>query len=129
MSLPTPPTQSLIHIKSRFEGMHSWPLAPAEVEFLRQPHRHEFHVEIHLGVQELDRELEFILVKRWLEDGPIKQLKQEMFYPKMGETFTKSCEAMAEFIGTELQKFYGNRYTAVGVFEDGENGGIAIWNV
>lgn len=123
MGLPIPPNRKLVYVKARFEALHNWPDAPPEVEFLRHPHRHEFHVEVHIGVESSDRELEFILVKRWLMNGPIFKLAHD------SNTETMSCEHMAEQLGRAIQEKYGDkRYIAVGVYEDGENGGVVIWD-
>ena len=71
-----------------FEGMHCWPDAVhvQGVEFLALKHRHMFHVKLWLPVSHLDRDIEFIKLKRYLlqvsNDWPI-------------DLHNASCESMA----------------------------------
>lgn len=98
-------------VSLRVEGFHRWPLAIEEVAFLRLRHRHEFHLRIGLFVDGSDREVEFFMTKRRIED---------FLYTEFGrpcEFGTMSCEMIAETI---LDKFKGVAWAEV--FEDGENG-------
>lgn len=52
-----------IIVRTQFEGIHNYPEAPKEVEYLKYPHRHVFHVEAEIETFDDDRELEFIMVK------------------------------------------------------------------
>lgn len=107
----------LILVRTRFEGIHSWPDAPEEVSFLRSPHRHEFHVELQITVTHNDRELEFILVKRALDK----------FISSWDKLESRSCEMMAELIIEWVHKTYGlTRDVQCSVFEDGENGAVLL---
>lgn len=112
--------KSSILIKARFDGMHCWKDAFEEVAFLRQLHRHEFHVNIEMGVQATDRELEFIKVKR--------DLQKELLC-KMPKTSNDSCEQMAIDIANYLFNRYGERSLRVEVLEDGENGGTVSYEL
>lgn len=105
-----------IKVQTRFEFEHCWPDAPDGVAFLRNLHRHEFHVCVVMEVDHDDRELEFILVKRDL-DNQIEDSKQ--LWPT-----SASCEQMAFWIGGYLLGKYGERHITVEVSEDGENGAI-----
>lgn len=127
MTLPVPPSVKYICVKCEFEGVHSWPSAPAAVSFLRYEHRHLFKVEVYLSVDKSDREIEFIELKRWLENNPIKACQETMFVGRTG-AFTKSCEDIAEDIGHQIREKYGPRELHVAVYEDGENGGVAVWS-
>ena len=54
------------------EGIHKYPAALTDpelkgVEFLGYPHRHMFHFKVMIEVFHDDRDIEFILFKRWLE--------------------------------------------------------------
>lgn len=110
--------KTYILIKTSFEGYHNWPDAPQEVEFLRFPHRHLFHVEAKIPVFHDDRYLEFFMVKRVIdnfikEKYPTRVLKQ------------KSCEMLAREVIEALTKEYGiKRDMSVSVFEDNENGSV-----
>lgn len=72
-------------VRTQFEALHHWADAPDEVAFLRSPHRHIFHVEMRVPVGHDDRQVEFILLKRCL-DNCIQTLASEM------DTSRWSCE-------------------------------------
>jgi hypothetical protein len=107
----------LIHVKTTFNGEHHWPEAPDEVSFLREVHSHVFHVEATIPVNHNDRELEYFIVKRVIDN--LITFAHESY-----TTLTWSCERWAEYIGHELAKTYG-RDLNVKVSEDGENGSTA----
>jgi hypothetical protein len=102
-----------IFITTRFEGFHSWPNAPSEVAFLRDPHRHIFHVRCWREVTHDDRDVEFILWKREIE-------KQIGLLADANDTKHWSCERWARAIGERCGAH------SVEVSEDGENG--ALWS-
>lgn len=108
----------IITIKTQFEAMHYWPDAPDEVSFLRDLHRHIFHVEANIQVSHDDRELEFFMVKKFLDKTIVKMLKDLQF--------SRSCEQMAEYLLRAIEKKYKvkgeKRMVSVSVSEDGENG-------
>lgn len=111
-----------IVVRTQFEGIHCYPDAPKDVEFLKHPHRHMFYVEAEIEVFHDDRELEFILVKRDLD----KFLK--------GDLKSASCEMICRTVQQYLKRTYplngaqvsitgsNERYVNVSVFEDDENG-------
>lgn len=104
-----------IKVQTAFEGVHCWPNAPEQVAFLRNPHRHMFHVSAIMETFHNDREVEFIMVKHAIED-----FLQDVEWP-----IAVSCEMMAEDIGNFLQQRYGDhRFVSVSVSEDNENGAI-----
>lgn len=98
-----------IFIRTSFEGFHCWPDAPDEVGFLRDLHRHIFHVECELEVNHNDRDVEFILFKREVDFCIRKTMKA-------ANTDTWSCEKWASHLLTTLN------LTKCSVSEDGENG-------
>lgn len=116
-------THTSIVVQTRFESLHFWRDAPDEVLFLKTPHRHEFHVRLKLEVEHGNRELEFILVKRWLD----KFLEPWTERAKRGEATTDSCEHIARIILRVAHQKYGERRASVSVFEDGENGAEVEW--
>lgn len=107
-----------VYARTRFEGFHHWPDAPEPVAFLRTLHRHEFHVRVDVEVTDHDREVEFILLKRMVDD-----LLRQAREASVATTHRWSCEHWATHIGTELQKA-GVPVVRVEVNEDGENGSI-----
>jgi len=114
------PNIKFIIVRTQFEGIHCYPNAPEEVAFLKNPHRHMFHVEAEIEVFHDDRELEFIIVKRKLDE----------FLASFKDINSGSCEMIACKIQSFIKKtypYYNNmgkteRYVNVKVFEDGENG-------
>lgn len=107
--------KTFIKVRTRSEGIHFWPEAPEDVFFLKTPHRHEFHWTVTLEVYHDDRDLEFILVKRWIE----KEIPR-------GYLGTKSCEQLAKDLRTKIKEKYGMRKVMIEVSEDGENGALLI---
>lgn len=105
-----------IIVRTQKEGIHCYPNAPKEVEFLKSPHRHMFHIEAEIQVFHDDRELEFIIVKRDLDNW----LHLNVDY--------KSCEMIAKDVLAYLHSRWdcSARYTRVDVFEDGENGARVV---
>lgn len=101
-------------VRANFVGYHSWPGCPHEdVAFLRNMHRHIFYVEIRLGVEKEDRQLEFFQVQH--------QLKQILSKNYEVQCFDFSCETLADNIYQRLVTTYPTLWY-VSVFEDNENG-------
>lgn len=106
-----------VFARTQFEAIHNWPGCPFEdVAFLRDLHRHIFHVEIHVPVYHDDRDVEFIKLKRDVDSFinttyPIDPAKN---YRDIGHT---SCEMIAR---TLLEQW--PNATLIEVSEDGENG-------
>lgn len=91
-----------VFVNVRFEGFHSWPDAPAEVAFLRSPHRHEFHVTAVRAVTHDDRDVEIIMLKRAVQlycdtnfKGP-HHMSCEMMARQLAETFSLERCAVSE---------------------------------
>ena len=105
--------ETQIYINTQFEGVHAYPAAPAGVEFLAHPHRHIFHVNIKIDVFHNDRELEFILFKREMNQFIADNLKELQF---------KSCEMIGEMFLTYIISKYKRRSCSVTISEDLENG-------
>jgi hypothetical protein len=104
-------------VRTRFKGIHCWPSAPnGAYEFLRNPHRHEFHVTVWIEQFHDDRDIEYLEFKDWL-DGNIKA----------GNLDHLSCEMMARRIIEQVELEYSKnqaRSIRVEVSEDGENGAL-----
>jgi hypothetical protein len=95
---------------TRFEGFHRWQAAPPEVAFLRDLHRHEFHVKVYRQVSHTDRDTEFILLKR--------ELGKVIGEMNRRGTEDWSCERWAVFLTGSLN------LSKCEVSEDGENGAV-----
>lgn len=104
------PTNS-IWIRFTFEGFHRWRNAPDEVAFLRDRHRHLFHVRVEWLVQHADRDREFFIEQRKAQQA-VNRLQQE------ADCEEWSCEQWAFRIMEETDAW------SVEVSEDGENGSL-----
>ena len=106
-----------ISVSFQKEGIHKYPAAKdlEGVEFLQYPHRHIFHFYVTLEVYHNDRDVEFILFKRELEN---------LFEMGVMQADYKSWEMMAEELIGYIEENYPGRVTQVEVFEDDENGAI-----
>ena len=99
-----------IVVKLQVEGLHQWKGCPIEeVSFLRDRHRHMFHIEVRKRVTHNDRDIEIIMLKREI----LKYLGKQPI-----EFGNQSCEMIAE----DLYKEFNCTY--VSVLEDNENGAI-----
>lgn len=116
--------QRFIFVTFQKEGIHSYPDAPEGVEFLRHPHRHIFHFRVDIEVWNDDREIEFILFKRELED----QYKKEVVGLSSALQLNhKSCEMLADDLAEYIQEEYPGRDLKIEVSEDGENGAVGYY--
>ena len=71
-------SKKFIWVTFQKEGVHCYPEAATDptlatgdqydVSFLASPHRHIFHFRVDIGVSHLNRDIEFIQFKRWLEN-------------------------------------------------------------
>lgn len=105
--------KSSIIVKTNFEGIHCHPKAVDDVDFLRQPHRHNFYITAKIGLKEGEAELEPTVIKRGINS----------FLYSKPFTVQYSCVQMAKDIIGMLERTFGERNITVGVYEDNENGG------
>lgn len=109
-----------IEVSFTKEGIHRYPAALADerlkdVQFLGYPHRHIFYFYVKIEIWHNDRDIEFILFKRELEN---------LFKDGILELDYKSCEMIAEELIEYLKGRYHNRDMVVRVYEDNENGAV-----
>jgi hypothetical protein len=104
----------MVWVSTRFVGFHRWKDAPNQVIYLRDWHRHEFHVQVGVAVQGSDREVEFLQLK-----DAVKSFVRGNYE---GKYFEWSCEQLAERLMTAFGACF------VEVSEDGENG-ATVWNL
>ena len=112
-----------IWVTFRKEGVHCYPAAltdPSlgEVSFLGNPHRHMFHFKVFIEVFHDDREIEFIIFKRWLES---------LYNEDVLTLSNQSCEMIAENLFNVIGGKYPNRDITIDISEDGENGACISW--
>lgn len=109
--------KKFVYVTFQKEFIHQYIDAPKEVEYLRYPHRHIAHITAKIEVFNNDREIEFIMLKHWLE----KSLE-------IDKLTNRSCETIAETILIAIQAKYGkNRDAEITVSEDDENGAILVY--
>lgn len=106
-----------VYCTLQVEGTHNWPGCPFdEVDYLRVPHRHVFHIKAFKEVFHDDRDVEFIMLKHELQN-----YMRDAYYcetPKLHVFGAKSCE----MIGRELLERF--ELSRIEVSEDNENGAI-----
>ena len=110
--------KSMIWVTLRKEGLHCYPDSLTnkeleEVSFLGYPHRHMFHFKVWIEVFHDDRDVEFILFKRWLES---------LYNDQTLQLQNKSCEMIACDLHREINSKHPAREIWIEVSEDGENG-------
>ena len=106
-----------VYCTTQMAGIHNWPGCPFdEVSYLRDPHRHMFHIKAHKLVTHSDRDVEFIMLKHLIEE----YLNMEYWHDQHKCLYfgAMSCEMIAEEL---INKFDLCRCE---VSEDGENGAI-----
>lgn len=105
-----------ITVKTRFSALHAWEDIPPDhpMQFLKTPHRHEFHVTAKWPVYHDNRDREFILAKQELDQFIATRWGPQNGTPRY--IGSMSCEMLAQ----EIMDAFGCSY--VQVEEDGENG-------
>lgn len=108
----------MIWVRFEREGIHKYSQALtdpqlADVSFLGYPHRHMFKFEVAIEVFHDDREIEFILFKREIE---------QLYKQSVLDLDDKSCEMIADQLYGYLRAKYAGRDIEINVSEDGENG-------
>lgn len=105
-------TSALITVRFSVPGFHCWPDAPFRRIYLRDKHRHLFHVEVATQVTHDDREIEF----HDLMENARTLLRLEWPGFDFG---ANSCEMIARKLGSKLQAKHSRPFT-ITVSEDGE---------
>lgn len=120
-------TLALIEVKFELPGIHYWPDAPPEREYLGKPHRHLFHFELALQVKDDDREVEY---HDLLDDLRTNVGKVAMGFAHGMHYFgPMSCETIARKVLRRIQEKYGSDRSAImKVGEDGEFNAILYYN-
>lgn len=115
-----------VYCTLQVEGTHNWPGCPfEEVSYLRDPHRHVFHIKAYKIVTHSDRDVEFIMLKHQIIQYLIGKYWSGWVKNDFGHTGkalcefgAMSCEMIAEDLITEFD------LSRCEVSEDGENGAI-----
>lgn len=101
----------MIVVQLTVEGFHKWEGCNIpDVMFLKERHRHQFHIVCKKEVSELDRQIEFFVFQRQIKDW----VEQNFGTPcEFGEM---SCEMIAKELLNQFD------LDSCFVNEDGENG-------
>ena len=113
-------TKKITYIKvyTQFEGVHKYPKAPKVVKHLRNDHRHTFKVIVHIEVKHDNRELEFFMVKDFLDK--IAQNHKNLDF--------RSCEMINDFFYKVLSYKYGkDREYIIETSEDGQRSAVSMY--
>jgi len=106
-----------IKVKTQFEAVHCYPTAPIAVKHLRNKHRHTFFVEVAIEVTDENRQLEFYLVKDYLDTVITHK-----------DLNSLSCEMICDAYYGAVQEKYGKRRVVVEVSEDNQRSAITKYN-
>lgn len=110
--------KSYIWVTFQKEGIHRYPAAATDpklqsVSFLGYEHRHIFHFKVELEVFHDNRDVEFIMFKRELEN---------LYSENTLQLDHKSCEMIANDLYSYISVKYPDRNVIISVAEDNENG-------
>lgn len=112
-----------VFCRTRCVGFHYWPNAPDQYEYLRHPHRHEFHVEVHVAV-DISKQVDHT---RQVEFHALKQTVDKILTALLwGAPTPKSCEDLCADIAMQLT-LEGSDVAMVRVSEDGECGAVLVF--
>ena len=105
-----------IWINTQFPWFHSRADAPEEVKFLKNEHRHMFYVKVELAVNHDDRDIEFFIAKKY-----INQVISNIFpeHPTQDGYRIGSCEMACQSIYDKIKEKY--KVISISVNEDNEN--------
>lgn len=107
-----------IFVTTSFQGIHCYPDAPDQVEYLKYPHRHVFNIKVQIDVFHNDREVEFHVFKSFIQSIIMD-----------GDYNYKSCEMISDDIAKEISQNFSERKLTIIVDEDGENGSITEYTI
>jgi hypothetical protein len=111
---------TFVYCTTQFEGFHCWPDAKSSESYLKNRHRHIFHVKVTCPAKHNDRDVEFINLKHLVERSII-HLKETTFKGN------ESCEMMAELIIKDFKNYSPSiKIHSIEISEDGENGAIVV---
>jgi hypothetical protein len=117
-----------IKVTTQAEGLHHWPGAPDEENYLRQPHRHLFTVTVRMQARHSDRETEINAFARWLHDQVLPSIATTSRADGPADFGSRSCEQLARQITDQIRTRHGDdRWIECEVLEDGILGGGVRW--
>ena len=105
-----------IWITHQLDGVHNYPNAPEQVDFLRNKHRHTFMLKIWIEVFNNDRDIEFYMFKDFIKSRTID-----------GDYGSGSCEEISDNINLFIKERYPNRNVMIDVSEEGIQGSFKFY--
>jgi len=109
---------NFIWVTNQKELFHRYPDAPDEVSFLKNRHRHIFHFKTYIEVKHNDRDVEFIMFKKFIQSF-LDNFKAILC--------DKSCEMISDDLYEVIKEKYPEREVRIEVSEDGENGSLKMY--
>ena len=104
---------NFIWVKTQKEFLHQYYDAPELVAFLKNKHSHIFKFKVAVEVFNNDRDIEFIILRRQVEDILNKlDINLNGF----------SCEMLSNHLYEEIKSIYPKRDMIIDVSEDGNYG-------
>ena len=120
--------KKFVYVTIQREGYHCFPEAATDpryatgdeydVSHLAHRHMHYFYIKVWVEVQHSNRDIEFIQLRRWLEN----------LYGKGTLSLdSKSCEMIAEDLYDQLSDRYADSEIRIDVSEDNINGAYLVF--
>lgn len=112
-------------VTTQFVGFHKWSIAPDDVAYLRDRHRHVFGVRVSVDVRaDDDRVIEFHMLQTRVNTW-VREYLQEGDQINGEKADVGSCEQVCKYLMYRLHKSYGeNINAAIEVNEDQECGAL-----
>ena len=114
------PEIRMIAVTFQKPGVHRYPAAPDDVQYLRAPHRHLFKFKVKIQVWHDDREIEFHQFLNWVEG--LYSGEQSL------SLNNSSCEMISDSLAAIIQSRYPDRLLQIEVWEDGECGSVSSYS-
>ena len=114
------PEIRMIAVTFQKPGVHQYPAAPDDVQYLRAPHHHLFKFKVKIQVWHDDREIEFHQFLNWVEG--LYSGEQSL------SLNNSSCEMISDSLAAIIQSRYPDRLLQIEVWEDGECGSVSSYS-
>jgi hypothetical protein len=121
--------KKFVYVSIQKEGYHCFPEAGVDPQFatgdkydvshLAFKHMHYFFIKVWVEVKHSNRHIEFIQLRRWLED---------LYGSNTLSLNSKSCEMIAEDLYIQIANKYPNCDVRIDVSEDNINGAYLEFN-
>lgn len=110
--------KTVITARLKVPGLHCWPGAHESRKYLRDPHRHLFHIEVTMPVNHDERDTE------WHDLAEITQSVVDgmagSIHDGLHDFGARSCETLARQLYNQLEAEHGLDIQSIEWGEDGE---------